>query len=62
MCFMQYNIYKVFLTRITVYIGITSDSFIMLVALIIFSVLMIWRHRKNIERIIRGEENKISWM
>ena len=47
---------------ITVYIGLTSDSMIMLMALIIFSVLMIWRHRKNIERIMVGEENKISWM
>lgn len=47
---------------ITVYIGLTSDSMIMLMALIIFTVLMIWRHRKNIERMMHGEENKISWM
>lgn len=47
---------------ITAYIGLTDDSLVMLRALIIFSVLIIWRHRKNIEKMIRGEENKISWM
>ncbi len=31
-------------------------------ALIIFTALIIWRHRKNIERILQGAENKISWM
>lgn len=47
---------------VTVYIGLTSDSIIMLVALVIFTVLMIVRHRKNIERMIHGKENKITWM
>lgn len=47
---------------VTVYIGLTSDSIIMLVALVIFTFLMIVRHRKNIERMIHGNENKITWM
>ena len=47
---------------ITTYIGLTDDSSIMLGALIIFTILIIWRHRKNIEKMIRGEENKITWL
>lgn len=31
-------------------------------ALIVFCVLIIWRHRANIVRIINHEENRISWM
>lgn len=47
---------------ITIYIALTDDSPVMLGALVIFTVLIIWRHRKNIEKMLRGEENKISWM
>ncbi len=47
---------------ITIYIGLTDDSPVMLGALIIFTILIIWRHRKNIEKMIRGEENKITWL
>lgn len=31
-------------------------------ALVVFTLLIIVRHRKNIERILNHEENKISWM
>ena len=41
---------------VTVYIGITVDSWLMLAALIV------WRHRANLNRIRKGEENKITWM
>jgi len=34
----------------------------MVIALLIFDALMIWRHRANLGRIMRHEENKISWM
>lgn len=47
---------------ITVYILITEGVGLMFFAVLIFTVLMIVRHRKNIERMIRGEENKITWM
>ena len=47
---------------ITVYIGLTDDSIVMLGALSIFTILIIWRHQKNIEKMIHGEENKITWM
>ena len=47
---------------ITAYIGITADSPVMFGALCVFTVLMIYRHRQNIVRMIKGEENKISWM
>lgn len=47
---------------ITVYIYITSDSLPMFGALLVFTVLIIVRHRTNIAKIIKGEENKISWM
>ena len=47
---------------ITTYIGFTDDSAVMLGALIIFTILIIWRHRTNIVKMMRREENKISWM
>ncbi|MBQ8670244.1 MAG: glycerol-3-phosphate 1-O-acyltransferase PlsY [Oscillospiraceae bacterium] len=31
-------------------------------ALVVFTLIIIVRHRKNIERILNHEENKISWM
>lgn len=46
----------------TIYVYITTDSIWMFGALLIFTVLIIVRHRKNIERMIKHEENKISWM
>ena len=47
---------------ITIYIGVTDDSIAMLGALVIFTILIIWRHRTNIIKMMRGEENKITWM
>lgn len=47
---------------ITVYMYITDDSWKMAAALLVFTLLIIVRHRKNIARILHGEENKISWM
>lgn len=47
---------------ITVYIGLTDDSIVMLGALSIFTILIIWRHQKNIKKMMHGEENKITWM
>ncbi len=47
---------------ITIYIFITTDSILMGIALTIFTILMIYRHRSNLKRLFKGEENKISWM
>ena len=47
---------------ITAYIYFTSDSTPMFAALLIFTAIIIVRHRKNIVKIVRGEENKITWM
>lgn len=46
----------------TVFVGLTAFSVGMMIALLIFDVLIVWRHRSNIRRIINHEENKISWM
>lgn len=47
---------------ITVYAYFVLGSMPMFGALLVFTVLMIVRHRANIQRMIRHEENKISWM
>lgn len=46
----------------TVYIFGATDSKALFAASLIFTVVIIVRHRKNIERMIKHEENKISWM
>ena len=46
----------------TIFVAFTTDSTMLLMALTVFTVLIIVRHRKNIERMLRKEENKISWM
>lgn len=47
---------------VTIYVYLTTDSLPVVIALIIFTLLIIFRHRKNIDRILKHEENKISWM
>lgn len=46
----------------TIYIYFALDSFEMFVASFIFTIVLIVRHRKNFERMLKHEENKISWM
>lgn len=46
----------------TVYIYFALNSFGMFAASLTFTVVMIVRHRKNFERMLKHEENKISWM
>ena len=46
----------------TIYIYFALDSREMFVASLLFTIVMAIRHRKNFERIINHEENKISWM
>lgn len=47
---------------VTAYLIITSAPVAMVGALVVFDVLIIWRHKENLKRIARGEENKIKWM
>lgn len=47
---------------VTIFVYVTTGSVPMLIALLIFTVLIIVRHKKNIIRMINHEENKISWM
>lgn len=47
---------------VTLYVRLTTDSTAVFAALVVFTVIIVVRHRKNIERILRHEENKISWM
>lgn len=47
---------------VTLYIYFAADSLVMVGALLVFDVLIIWRHRANLARIMRHEENKITWM
>lgn len=46
----------------TVFIGIFIKSSHLFWASLLFTAVIIVRHRKNIERIFRKEENKITWM
>lgn len=47
---------------VTVYLCIAGASSGMIAALLLFDALIIWRHRENLRRIARGQENKIKWM
>lgn len=47
---------------VTVYIWFTTNSWLLVATLVVFDVLIIWRHRTNIIRMVNGEENKITWM
>ena len=40
----------------------TEESLLMYAALLIFTIIIIYRHKKNIVKLIRHEENKITWM
>lgn len=46
----------------TAFIFFTTGSLPLTMASLLFTVVMIIRHRKNIERMMKNEENKISWM
>ena len=47
---------------VTVYLAVATDEFLTVAALCVFTMIIIVRHRKNILRILRHEENKITWM
>ena len=47
---------------VTAYIGVTTGISLFFGALVVFTVVIIVRHKKNLIRIKNHEENKISWM
>lgn len=47
---------------VTVFSVFSAGSWVVTGALCVFTVVIIWRHRANLERIKNGNENKISWM
>lgn len=46
----------------SIFICFTAEPGRVFYASLVFAVVIIWRHRKNIGRMIEGNENKISWM
>ena len=46
----------------TVYLCIVSDSLLLIVVSCLYTILVVWRHRSNITRLMQGKENKITWM
>ena len=46
----------------TIFIYVTTDSKELFWGALIFTVLMILRHKSNLERIFKHQENKIKWM
>lgn len=46
----------------TAYIYIINDNLLINIASLTITLLLIWRHRANIKRMIDGNENKITWM
>lgn len=49
-------------TAAAIYAVFATDSLGISVVLAVLALLIIFRHRGNIKRILNGEENKISWM
>ena len=46
----------------TAYIYMINDNILINIASFIITILLIYRHRANIKRMIEGNENKITWM
>lgn len=46
----------------TLCVALTTRSWLMTGALLVFNALIIWRHRANLIRIKNHQENKITWM
>ena len=47
---------------VTLYVYLTTDSAPVILALVVFTLLIVVRHKKNIERICKHQENKVSWL
>ena len=47
---------------VAIYLWCTTSDLSVKVAIVILTALVIIRHRENIRRMLKGAENKISWM
>lgn len=50
------------LVSASIFLFTTQSNYTISVAFSIITLIVIWRHRENIERIKNGTENKIKWM
>ena len=46
----------------TIFLYFKVESKLMFAASLVFTIVIIVRHRKNIDRMLKNEENKITWM
>lgn len=46
----------------TIFILITADSMLLFAASLLFTIIIVVRHRSNIVRMINHNENKITWL
>lgn len=46
----------------TIYIWIINDHLLINIAALIITLILIYRHKDNLKRVINGNENKITWM
>lgn len=47
---------------VTVYAALSTGSVPVTAGLVVFTLLIVVRHRANIERVVQHRENKITWM
>lgn len=49
-------------TLATIYLFFTQGNIYITLAFALVNIIVVWRHRANIERIKNGNESKITWM
>lgn len=49
-------------TSATLILFLTQDNFYLSLAFAMVNIIVLWRHRANIKRIMDGNESKITWM
>lgn len=47
---------------VTVYMAVTVNSVWLVLAAAVFTLFMVLRHKANIQRMIRHQENKVTWL
>lgn len=49
-------------TSATILLLITQNNYYLTMAFALVNIIVVWRHRANIQRILDGNESKITWM
>ena len=49
-------------TLATIYLFFSQGNIYITLAFALVNIIVVWRHRANIERIKNGNESKITWM